>query len=227
MKEEDRSWMSAYTSWKKTQEMLDQLMVEVTAHVVEKEPSTKEKEEKAKARRRAGLPTDEDNEAARRPGREELRRAVIGVLEEMELEEADKCRYNKMHDEKGRFSSKNKRGSWSALSPECDKRGQHRRAKGMSKPGADSSVCGRQNPDKLCKTGRKRRNESLVTREGSKMDLDRFQEMIAQIVRTELLAAREQAKKIKSGPCSLGSYLKTQNALAKSEKGTLGKKSKG
>lgn len=219
---------AAIEGWKnflETEEQLDRIVEEISVNN-EKKLSKKEQEKKDSRRRRINLPTDDELKDQVRPGRKEMRQLAIGLMEDEELEEEVGCAYNKKHGVDGKFSSKKERGSWSALSGDCDKTGQHRRARGMDKPGVSSAPCGRKNRKKLCRTRRGRRTEALVgdgvvaTKPGEVMTSTQFEKVLRRIVRQEISRVLKSQSK-KGDVCSLPRFVKTQDLLSRSEKGKL------
>ena len=229
MLNENKRWMSLWTSFIDSEARVNALISELKMEKAKpKGLSTIEKAEKHKRRKRAAVPTDQDLEMMIKPGSKEMRQAAIGVFEGEEEIEED-CVGNPYHSgDTGRFTSPREGGSWSKEDKDCAKKGQYKRSAGSRSPGSTSAPCGRKNRSKLCRDGKKRRSEGLLSQDAEQdetMTAAQLADVVRNIVRQELHSFREFQRKHKGG-CSLGEFLRAQDALARSEKGDL-KKRKG
>ena len=118
----------------------------------------------------------------------------------------DGCAGQVWHDGDGRWSNPKDAESWSRLDPDCEESGQYQVIGG--KKTKSTSVCGRQNRQKLCKEDDEQLDD-LYQRE--KIELT-----IRNAIKQELAALRQG-----KGGCTYDQVLKAINQIDRAQSGDL------
>ena len=201
----------------------------IESTITESSSPTEEKQERESFKRRINLITQDELDKLKTAGKDELDKIGKGLFEDDTIEEGDQCNFNKMHDEEGKFSSKDRPGSWSALTRACKDRGQHKSSAGSSQKGSSSAPCGRKDRSRLCKTGSELKRESLdkgMDKNKRYLSISTLRKILSNIMQQEFqnhykFVTKNQPKTY----CTWNQFLKQQNSLQMAQKGDLNKTS--